>query len=307
MPEWMESAARGARAEPRQRCAGGSPIALSPAMRKAGKDASAKTAEPGAGTPAPAVVLVAPQLGENIGAAARAMANFGLSDLRLVAPRDGWPSETARAAAAGADAVLDNARVFDSAEAAIADLHYVCATTARVRDAVKPVLTPEAAVAEMTDRGGAGQACGVLFGQEKAGLTNDHVALCDVIVTAPVNPQFASLNLAQAVLLMGYEWIRQQPDRSLGRRTDHDGPAREGLQMQHTRPATREELTGFFEHLERELDESGFLWPPEKRPVMVRNLRNIFQRIGATEQEIRTLRGVVSALTRREKTRRDMP
>lgn len=276
-------------------------------MRKTAKETNAAPARTDAGTATPAVVLVEPQLGENIGAAARAMANFGLTDLRLVAPRDGWPSETARASAAGADAVLDGAGVFASAGEAIADLHYVCATTARVRDAVKPVLTPEAAVAEMAARGGAGQACGVLFGQEKAGLANDHVALCDAIVTAPVNPRFASLNLAQAVLLMGYEWMRQQPDRSLGRETAHDGPAREGLRMQHTRPATREELTGFFEHLEAELDAAGFLRPPEKRPVMVRNLRNMFHRIGATEQEIRTLRGVISALARGRNARGDMP
>ncbi|RMF08936.1 MAG: RNA methyltransferase, partial [Alphaproteobacteria bacterium] len=148
----------------------------------------------------------------------------------------------------------------------------------------------------------AGQQCGFLFGAEKAGLTNDHIALADAIVSAPVNPEFASLNLAQSVLLVAYEWLKQGGAGGLGRKTAFDGPAREGLQMQQTRPATRAELTGFFEHLERELDASGFLRPPEKRPVMVRNIRNLFHRTGATEQEVRTLRGIVSSLV---KGRRD--
>ncbi len=249
------------------------------------------------GIHAPAVILVEPQLGENIGTAARAMANFGLSDLRLVAPRDGWPNEKAVAAAAGADAVVAGARVFDTAENAIADLHYVCGTTARSRDLIKPVLTPEGAAVEMAVRERSGQRCGVLFGREKSGLGNDHIALCDAIVTAPVAPDFASLNLAQAVLLMAYEWLKQNPVHSLGRETEFDGPVREGLQMHRTRPATRAELIGLFEHLERELDSSGFLRPPEKRPAMVRNVRNLFHRIGATEQEVRTLRGIVSSLS----------
>lgn len=247
---------------------------------------------------APAVVLVEPQLGENIGTAARAMANFGLSDLRLVAPRDGWPNEKAIAAAAGADAIVEGARVYDTTESAVGDLHYVCGTTARSRDLIKPVMTPEAAAVEMAVRAQSGQLCGMLFGPEKSGLDNDNVALCDVIVTAPVAPDFASLNLAQSVLLMAYEWIRQKPTRSLGRETEFDGPVREGLQMHRTRPATRAELIGLFEHLERELDASGFLRPREKRPTMVRNVRNLFHRIGATEQEVRTLRGIVSSLVR---------
>jgi tRNA/rRNA methyltransferase len=159
----------------------------------------------------------------------------------------------------------------------------------------------------MAARARAGQACGVMFGQEKSGLGNDELALCDCIVTAPVNPAFASLNLAQAVLLVSYEWMRQCSRGSLGRKTEYDGPAREGLQMPHTRPATREELIGFFEQLESELDTSGFLWPPEKRPVMVRNLRNLFNRMGASEQEVRTLRGLVSSLVRRGRGGNHMP
>lgn len=247
---------------------------------------------------APAVILVAPQLGENIGAAARAMANFGLSELRIVNPRDGWPNEAARANAAIGVHVVDNARLFASTAEAVADLNFVCATTARRRDMIKPVLAPRSAAGEMRVRAGAGQGCGVMFGHEKSGLGNDDIALCDAIVTAPVDPAFASLNLAQAVLLFSYEWILQQEDASLGRRTAFDGPAREGLQMPDTRPATRGELIAFFEHLEAELDAAGFLWPPEKRPPMVRNLRNMFNRMGASEQEVRTLRGIVASLVK---------
>jgi tRNA/rRNA methyltransferase len=276
-------------------------------MTKQTNVAEPPAAETAVALTAPAVILVAPQLGENIGAAARAMANFGHSDLRLVNPRDGWPSETAVAAAAGADAVLDAAKVVASASEAVGDLHFVCGTTARVRDMIKPVLTPEAAVEEMVARAGTGQSCGIMFGQEKSGLGNDVLALCDCVVTAPVNPQFASLNLAQAVLLISYEWMRQVSKGSLGRKTAYDGPAREGLQMPHTRPATRSELIAFFEHLESELDASGFLWPPEKRPVMVRNLRNLFTRMAASEQEVRTLRGLVASLVRRGKGGNHVP
>ncbi|MGI9385358.1 MAG: RNA methyltransferase [Methyloligellaceae bacterium] len=261
-------------------------------------------ARPARIAPPPAVILIEPQLGENIGTAARAMANFGLTDLRLVAPRDDWPNEKARAAASGADAVIDGVRVFESVEAAVGELHFLCATTARRRDMVKPVLTPETAVREMQARGRAGQACGILFGRERAGLDNDQVALADAIVTAPVNPGFASLNLAQSVLLLGYEWLKQSGPDGLGRRTPFDGPAYEGLQMRSSRPATRAEIIGFLEHLEHELDASGFLRPPQKRPIMVRSIRNMFLRLGATEQEVRTLRGIVASLVRAHRRRK---
>lgn len=237
---------------------------------------------------APAIVLVRPQLGENIGTASRAMLNFGLSDLRLVAPRDGWPSERARAAASGADLVIDHARLFADSKEAVADLDFVIATTARARDMVKPVLTPAAAAAKLREAIAAGGRAGVMFGPERTGLENDEVVLADALVMVPVNPAFASLNLAQAVLLIGYEWFKAS-DRTAAERIDY-------LQ---TRPATKEELLGFFEHLEGELDRFGFLKPPEKRPSMVRNLRNLFQRAGLTEQEVRTMRGVVASLTRR--------
>lgn len=238
--------------------------------------------------PGPAVILVAPQLGENIGTAARAMLNFGLTDLRIVRPRDGWPNERARAAASGADMVIDGAQLFATTAEAIAGLDYVVATTARSRDMVKPVLTPDVAAARLRDAFAAGGRAGLLFGPERTGLENDDIVLADALMMVPVNPAFASLNLAQCVLLMAYEWSKAG-DRTEGERIDY-------LQ---TRPATKEELIGFFDHLEGELDRFGFLKPPEKRPSMIRNLRNMFQRAVLTEQEVRTLRGVVAALTRR--------
>jgi tRNA/rRNA methyltransferase len=247
---------------------------------------------------APAVILVEPQLGENIGFAARAMANFGLTELRLFAPRDGWPSERARAAAAGADAVIDNATVYQSLEQAVADLNFLLATTARPRGMVKPVLTLEGAARELAARGGKGERIGIMFGPERNGLDNDAISLADAIVTAPVNPAFASLSLPQTVLLVAYEWHRAQtPEPTLGRATTYDGPAAEGLDLTGTRTATRAELLGLFEHLEAELDRSGFLRPAEKRPTMVRAIRNMFHRMGATEQDVRSWRGIVASLS----------
>jgi tRNA/rRNA methyltransferase len=246
---------------------------------------------------APAIILVQPQLGENIGFAARAMANFGLSDLRLVAPRDGWPNEKARAAAAGAAALVDTATVYASVEQAIGDLHLVFASTARPRDMVKRVLAPETAARELVPRAARAERTGVLFGPERSGLDNDVIALADAIVTAPVNSGFASLSLPQAVLLFGYEWLKAQSVApSLGRATRFDGPAEEGVSLPDTRPATRAELIGLFEHLEAELDRAGFLCPAEKRATMVRAVRNMFHRMGVTEQDVRIWRGIIVAL-----------
>ncbi|GMV61337.1 MAG: hypothetical protein AMXMBFR74_05060 [Parvibaculum sp.] len=239
-------------------------------------------------SPGPAVILVAPQLGENIGTAARAMLNFGLTDLRIVRPRDGWPNERARAAASGADIVIDNVQLFDRTADAVAGLDYIVATTARARDMVKPIFTPETAAARMREAFAGGGRAGLLFGPERTGLENDDLALADALMMVPVNPAFASLNLAQCVLLMSYEWHKAG-----------DATEAERIEYQQTRPANKEELLGFFEHLEGELDRFGFLKPPEKRPSMIRNLRNMFQRARLTEQEVRTLRGVVAALTRR--------
>ena len=235
----------------------------------------------------PAIVLVEPQMGENIGAAARAMLNFGLTDMRLVRPRDPWPNEKARAPASRADVVIDGARVYRQTTDAVAELHYVYATTARPRDMLKPALTPRAAMAAARRRVAAGESCGILFGREKSGLHNEDVAVSEAIIAVPVNPAFASLNLAQAVLILGYEWFLAGADAP-----DRDFPQGAGRRANHG------ELMGLFDHLERELDAGGFLHPPEKRPAMVRNIRNIFSRAGLMEQEVRTLRGIVRALAK---------
>lgn len=235
----------------------------------------------------PVIVLIEPQLGENIGFAARAMANGGLTDLRLVRPREPWPNPRARAAASGADAVIDGARVFDTRRQAVAGLERLFATSARRRDMVKPVMTPRSAAAEMRRLAGRGQTVGVLFGPERTGLDNEDVAAADSLIAAPLNPEFSSLNLGQAVLLVAYEWFQAA-----------DETADETLPMADSRPANREELEGFFDHLFTELDASGFLRVIEKRPIMVRNLRNLFLRARPTEKEVRSLRGVVKALAR---------
>ena len=235
----------------------------------------------------PAIILSEPQLGENIGACARAMANFGLSDLRLVKPRDGWPNPKADAMAAGAAPLIETARVYDSVADAIGPLRLVFAATARDRAMAKPVLTPEEATRRLRDAAAQGIASGLLFGNERAGLSNDEVALADCIITVPTDPGFSSLNLGQAVLLIGYEWFRAG-DATPAERIDHSG----------ANPAPREELIRLFEHLEEELERSGFLFPPGNRPGMIRNLRSILHRAQLTDQEVRTLRGVIVALTK---------
>ncbi|WP_119459954.1 RNA methyltransferase [Rhodospirillaceae bacterium SYSU D60014] len=245
-----------------------------------------KTGSEAAPRTGPAIVLVEPQLGENIGAAARAMLNCGLTDLRLVRPRDGWPNEKAVASASGAVEVIGRARLYDSTEAAISDLNRVYATTARPREMIKPVVTPRQAVQEMRAAIGRDEAIGVLFGPERTGLFNDDIALADTVLSVPLNPGFSSLNLGQAVLVVGYEWYQ----------AGTDAPARQ-LVTNATRPATKDELLNFFAHLERELDACGFLRNIEKRPSMVRNIRNLFQRADLTEQEIQTLHGIVKELS----------
>ena len=240
--------------------------------------------------PGPAIILVMPQLGENIGMVARAMGNCGLGDLRLVRPRDGWPNPRAVSTAAASRPVLDAARLFATTAEAVADLSYVCATTARSRHGTQVVLTARAAAAEMRghegQEEGKGATCGVIFGRESWGLDNDDTVLADALLTVPLNPGLTSLNLAQAVLVVGYEWYmaaESTPERTLHTPAD-------------TSPATKEELLGLFEHLERELDACGFLRVREKRPIMVRNLRKIFGRAALTDQEVRTLRGVIACL-----------
>jgi len=233
----------------------------------------------------PAVILIDPQLGENIGMVARAMLNCGLTDLRLVRPRDGWPSEPAEAAAAGATEVIATARIYDTTLDAVTELRRVYATTGRPRGMVKTILTPRAAAEEMRGLSVSGTDCGVLFGPERSGLVNDDIALADAVIEVPLNPDFRSLNLAQAVLLVGYEWF--QLGAGIGPRRIDTG---EGL------PATKAEMVNFYERLEAALDETGFLFPPEKRPRMVRNLRNLFDRAELTDAEVKTLHGIISAL-----------
>jgi len=238
--------------------------------------------------PSPAIILCEPQLGENIGTAARAMANFGLWDLRLVNPRDGWPNERAVHAASRADHVIERVRVFETLDAAIADLSLVYATTARRRDLQKPVLGPEEAARKVIGHIGGGAGAGILFGRERWGLYNEEVAVSDAVVTLPVEAAFASLNIAQAVLILAYEWRRQ---------SDFGKSLPFGNDMAEVAP--REELFGLFGHLEETLDRSGFFTAPDKRPTVVDNLRAMLSRGNFSSQEIRTLRGVISSIDRR--------
>jgi tRNA/rRNA methyltransferase len=242
---------------------------------------------PGAPPPGrPCVILNEPQLAENIGAVARVMANFGLEDLRMVRPRDGWPQERAWACASGADWPLDGARVFATLEEACADLHRLYATTARPREVHLPLLTPREGAAALHEAVGEGLNTGLLFGGERAGLETQDIALCQAIITIPIDPRFRSLNLAQAVAINAYEWRTQIQDRPPPAFREGPGPADQAM------------LAGLYGHLEDDLDEAGFFHPAEKKPSMVRNLRAIFARSMLNEQEVRTLRGVVTALSR---------
>ena len=254
---------------------------------------------PGAGTdktkrwiqePGPVVVLVEPQLGENIGAAARAMANFGLSCLRLVKPVQGWPNEKALVMAAGADRVIDKAQVFDTLKDAIGDCSFVLAATARKHDQAKPVIGAEQAAAEAAPRIAGGENVAIVFGRERNGLENHEVALADRILTLPVNPAFASLNLAQAVVIVGYEWFKLQSAGALPFAMPQRSP-----------PAAKQQLEAFFADLERELEKVEFFRPEEKRGTMSVNLRNIFQRTALSQQDVRTLHGVITAIAQGRK------
>src|SRR5215213_10286783 len=249
---------------------------------------------PGAGTdktkrwieqPGPCVILVEPQLADNVGSAARAMANFGLSELRLVSPRQGWPNERASVMAAGADRVLNRAKLFDSVEAAIGDLNYVFATTARAHDQAKPVTDAAGAARIASAKVAGGERVGLMFGRERNGLENHEVALADSIITLPVNPSFASLNLAQAVVIVAYEWFKLVS----GGKLPFDMPRKSDA-------APRQQLLAFFENLERELEGVEFFRPPDKRETMQINLRNIFSRMQPTQQDIQTLSGVIMAI-----------
>lgn len=239
---------------------------------------------------APAFILVNPQMGENIGAAARAMLNFGLDHMRIVGPRDGWPNEKAVAMASGAGRVLDHAMVVDTTEQATADLSYVFATTARPRGMVKTVMTPERAMEEARSLIAEGEKVGVLFGPERAGLETDDIVRANTIISVPVNPEFASLNLAQCVLLTGYEW----------RRLTVETPA-EVTDTLRNKLAEGKEVDAFLNRLVSELDARGFFWPEHKARPMQENLENLIRRMSMTDGEIRSLFGVVKYLAEREK------
>ena len=248
-------------------------------------------------TPPPAIVLVRPQLGENIGKAARAMLNFGLTDMRLVAPRDGWPNPAAGPAASGADVVLQNARVYDSVGEAVADCAHVYATTVRKRGVTKPVVTPELAARAIHAGPGASA---ILFGPERSGLETDDVAVARTIVTVPINPEFGSLNLAQAVILVAYEWSKHVPTEVEGGVALASPP-----EVALDPPAPQEELDGMIGQLDAMLEESGFYFPPDRTPATRRTLRTLLTKPGWSAQEVRTLRGVLSALGGAKRGRRE--
>ncbi len=237
--------------------------------------------------PAPAVILVGTQLGENIGTTARAMLNFGLSDLRLVRPKCGWPSIKALKACSGATEVLNAARLFESVEEASADLRLVLATTARPRDLPKPVVTARDAGRKLRQGMANGSAVGVLFGPERTGLSNDDLIYADAVLTVPLNPGYSSLNLAQAVLLIAYEWFQAgEPER----------PA--ASTKEPRRPATKGELAGLLEHVVGELDHTDFFRTPERRQSMLKTIKLVIQRAGLREPDVHLLRGMIKSLAR---------
>ncbi|MCP4822229.1 MAG: RNA methyltransferase [Shimia sp.] len=237
--------------------------------------------------PQPAFVLVRPQMGENIGGAARAMLNFGLDKMRVVDPRDGWPNERAVAMASGAGRVLDGAFLCDSAEAALEDCHYVFATTARARGLTKPVVTPEEAMKQAAEMIGRGEKVAVLFGPERAGLENEDIARANAIINVPVNPEYASLNLAQCVLLTAYEWRRQSAEIVHAR-----------VDMAKTEWASHAEMQALEKHYEERLDEAGFFYPEPKAEGMKINLRNMWSRMRLTRADVQMLHGVMRQMVR---------
>jgi tRNA/rRNA methyltransferase len=239
---------------------------------------------PAVAVPPPAIVLVRPQLGENIGKAARAMLNFGLTDLRLVSPRDGWPNPAAGPAASGADVVLERARVFETVAEAVADRAHVYATTVRKRGVTKPVVTPEVAARDIHAEAG-GSA--ILFGPERSGLETDDVALARTIVTVPINAEFGSLNLAQAVILVAYEWSKHVALAS---------PPEVAIEP----PAPQGELEGMIGQLDAMLEAANFFFPPDRVPTSKRTIRTMLTKPAWSSQEVRTMRGVLSALAGRK-------
>lgn len=236
--------------------------------------------------PQPAFVLIRPQMGENIGAAARGMWNFGLERMRIIDPRDGWPNQKAVAMASGAGRLLDEAQIFDDTPSAIADCDYVYATTARPRGLTKPVMTPQAAMTDARARIAAGGKVAVMFGPERAGMENDDIARANAIISVPVNPAFPSLNLAQCVLLTGYEWQRETiPAQSS--RVDAAGDWAEQI-----------EIEKLAEHFEDRLDTAGFFFPDHKAASMKQNLRNLWSRMPLTRADTQMLHGIMRQMVR---------
>lgn len=235
----------------------------------------------------PAFVLVRPQMGENIGAAARAMWNFGLDRMRIIAPRDGWPNSRAVAMASGAGRLLDEAQLFEDTDSAIADASFVLATTARPRGLTKPVYAPEHAMKLAAERIAAGEKVAVLFGPERAGLENEDIARANGIISVPVNPDFASLNLAQCVLLTAYEWRRASA-----------GVVAETVELAGTEWASSAEMAALASHFEERLEQAGFFFPPTKAPGMKLNLRNLWSRMPLTRADVQTFHGVMRQMVR---------
>lgn len=234
----------------------------------------------------PIMVLVRPQLGENIGKAARAMLNFGLTEMRIVAPRDGWPNPSAGPSAAGADIVLEQAQVFDTTAEAVADCAHVYATTVRKRGVTKPVVGPDEAAREIATQAGRSA---ILFGPERSGLETADVALARSILTVPINPEFGSLNLAQAVILCAYEWSKHE---------DLEQPTQEDALP----PAPQEDLEGLIAHFERMLEPKGYFLPEDRREATRRTLRTVLTKPGWNHLQVRTLRGVLSSLGRPDRS-----
>ena len=247
----------------------------------------------------PAIILVNPQMGENIGMCARAMLNCGLTELRLVAPRDGWPSEIALATSSGAVEVVQNAKLYETLADAVADCQFVVATTARTRDMVKPVFTPETAAQALHQS--ANQASGqtaILFGPERAGLTNEDLTFCDAIINIPLNPDYMSLNIAQAVLLVSYEWYKLKIERkSL---SEDRAILFDQMAITETGVAAKGEMNALLDHFETALDDAGFFSTESQKPTILRNLRNTFQRMRLSSQEAQTMHGIIKALRGKE-------
>jgi tRNA/rRNA methyltransferase len=231
----------------------------------------------------PAIILVRPQLGENIGACARVMCNFNLSDLRIIAPRDGWPNDKAIDMAKSAKHIIEQATIYNTVEEALGDIHFLYATTVRPRYMVKPVYTPKKAIEDIYSH--TNNKSAILFGPERSGLSNDEIALANAIITVPVGSEYDSLNLAQAVAIIAYEYFVYRQDYT-----------KEHLPLGNTQLANRKEIALLLGHLEEELDKSGFFYVKAKREHMSRNIRNLFARTTLTEQDVRTLRGIIRSL-----------